>query len=351
MEECEFRMGTESQGSIHGDTDMRLFAGKDVWREHIFRNLLNPAEFAAYEDKLKEEICAGNPIESDPGNITRRTKSGWSPSRFPGHLWIYNILIKSAYYLSLPVEFLMARMHGCKPPADCPLRVLRIVSMITQGGVAKVCLQSILAMPAEAVRYHLLVFDKNPRTPELDQHPHIRLTYKELQLWPGSYHFKLFWHVFCVARIIRQSRAHLIHLHEPQFTPVVRMAAMFAGGVPVCVQLHSDYTSRRNSIRDEVIEMTRHSLRKCRLIACSETIRRAGEAWLSPIRHPIALVQDGADDNVYGKFGDTLDQDLCCAAGDRVVVAMMSHLIPLKSVLRISCRVAGNYSMRAMRSI
>jgi len=308
----------------------QLPLAQTVWDKHVFRVLMNAVELNLYELKLRDELPPDDDQDSI-GGFKSSVKVKWDPFLFPGHRLIFDKLFSLCYWILAPFDSLLSGRE--KQVGNRPLRVLRIVSMISQGGVAKVCLQSLLPMNPQDVENHLLVFgEKRGTTPELKSRPHIRVISRKTQLWPGSFRFKLFRNIWKLMRIIRQTRADLIHIHEPQFAPVVRMAATLAGGVPVCLQLHNDYNIRSRSIRNEFLLLTRHALRRCRLIACSRTIHRAGEVWLHSTRYPIRLIEDGSDDIIETELQDELPVMLERAADGRLIVAMMSHLVPHKRI-------------------
>ena len=217
------------------------------------------------------------------------------------------------------------------PPARRPLRVLRIASRARQGGVAKVYLQSSLAMPTELVEYTLWPFGHKPKAiRQLDERTPVPFIRRKAEFWPGSYRFVIFHDIWKASRIIRSLRPDIVHVHEPQFVPTVRMAAALAGGVPMVAQLHSDYRDRLESIRPEMLDITRHALRRCHLLACSDTIRSTGAEWLGVPVSSIGLVEDGADDSIAHQSGEELRDELRRAAGGRTVIAMMSHIKPFK---------------------
>ena len=321
----------------------------EVWARHVFRALMSPDQLEAYERQLAAERPpddAGEvPIGGAPGYTEDEYVPWTPPTWFPGQLMLFRALFKGLYYFLSAMARLFQggpRTAPRKALMNRPLRVLRMVSVISQGGVAKVCLQSMLPMPAAEVEYHLLVFgEKRGAAPDLERRPDFNLIGRKILLWPSSYRFRLFRSVFKLARVIRRIRPDLIHLHEPQFAPTVRMAAILAGGVPLCVHLHNDYNERRRSIRGELLEITRHALRRSRLIACSRTILEAGRVWLEPTRFGIDLIEDGADERIETAKHDDLPDQLQRAAAGRKVVAMMTHLQPHKRITDFlnGCRI------------
>jgi glycosyltransferase involved in cell wall biosynthesis len=213
---------------------------------------------------------------------------------------------------------------------------------VAQGGVAKVAVQTALATRPSDVDLHILVFGKNIRNPPtIEEHPEIKMINRKLQLFPGSYYFRIFRHTFKLAWVIMRTRPDLIHLHEPQFAPVVLSAAGMAGGYPVVVHLHSVYAARRVGFSLIQTLVEHHALRRTPLIACSETIRQGAEQWLEWTREPIALIEDGADDIPNWPSDEPLARDLMQAAAGRKIIAKMARLIPLKRIedFLMACRI------------
>jgi glycosyltransferase involved in cell wall biosynthesis len=313
--------------------------GETIWDQHLFRSRLCTDELEKYEMKLRDEL----PPDDDQGSIggiKSNIETDWNPFTFPGHRLLFNVLLNLSYWFLVPIDKMLS--YRKRKIGNRPICILRIVSVISQGGVAKVCLQSLLPMDPHHVENHLFVFgEKRGTTPELENQSTIRVIGRKTQLWPGSFRFKMFRNIWKLMRIIRQARADLIHSHEPQFAPVIRMAATLAGGIPVCLHLHNDYNIRRRSIRDEFLQLTRHALRRCHLIACSQTIHKAGDKWLRPTRHPIRLIEDGSDDIIETVLEDDLPDRLEKATGGRLIVTMMSHLVPHKRIndFLYGCRI------------
>jgi glycosyltransferase involved in cell wall biosynthesis len=309
-----------------------------LWREHVFRSQLSAPELEQYYRQLDAEFPPETPVESVgcvPG-YEEMEEVLWQPDFYPGQFFIFTNLMKGAYYALDAVGKILGNKK--RRPAHRPLRVLRMTSLIAQGGVAKVCLQSTLPTPPERVEYHLFAFGKKTLPPpELTARPHLRVLIRKILLWPSSYRLLVFRSVFRLARLLWKIRPDLIHLHEPQFAPTVRMAAVLAGGIPVCVQLHNDYTIRRRSIHPWALPMTLHALRRSHLIACSRTIQRAAEIWLGTTQYPITLIMDGNDDIIETPITDDLPERLERAAGGRLVVSMMANLLPHKRVDDFLC--------------
>ena len=263
-----------------------------------------------------------------------------SVGRFiPSYQHFFNLCLVILYHLFSRLNRLLMKK---KLPADRPIRILRITSMVAQGGVAKVVVQTALATDPSDVEIHILVFGKRFKNPPtIDENPKIKMINRKLQFFPGSYYFTIFKHTFKLARVIVRARPDLIHLHEPQFSPVVLTAAGLAGGYPVVVHLHSVYSDRRANASLAHILLERHALRRTPLIACSETIRQGAVEWLEWTRKPIALIEDGADDIPNWPSDEQLATDLIQAAAGRKIIAKMARLVPLKRIddFLMACRI------------
>jgi glycosyltransferase involved in cell wall biosynthesis len=228
-------------------------------------------------------------------------------------------------------------------PENRSIRIMRIISIITQGGVAKVCLQSMLRVPEQDVEQIILVFGEKVDTIEqlAEKRPDIRLINVPLNLWPGSFNRSVFKSVHRLADIIQSVKPDIIHLHEPQFSPAVRIAAAQAGSSRVAVHLHNDYTQRKGSIKNQLEQITLQSLREAHLIACSQTIHDAARVWLGPARYPIAMIEDGTDDITAACDDKLLVHCLTKAADGRKIVAKMAHIAPHKRIedFFMACRI------------
>lgn len=260
-----------------------------------------------------------------------------------------HVLRYHAYDLALRVLYFgLSRFNGLRarkrkaPQAGRRLRVLRITSLVAQGGVAKVVVQTVLQMPAAEVETHLLVFGKKFKNPPvLERQTEIELVNRRLELSPGDYKSELFKHVFKLSRAIVKCRPDVIHLHEPQFAPGVLMAAGLAGGYPVAVHLHSLYQGRRLGVSPLQMRIERDSLRHVALIACSQTIKLGAEKWLRRLERPIGLIEDGADDVAIWPGEPGLARALAQAAAGRTIIAKMARLTPLKRIedYLTACRI------------
>lgn len=244
--------------------------------------------------------------------------------------FLFQQLLNCCYY---PLGGLNRLLMRRRLPTGRPLRVLRIASLVAQGGVAKVAVQSTLALAPEDVRTHVLVFGKKYKNPPaLEAQAGVKVTNRKLQLFPGSYDRRLFKGLWKLARIIMKERPDLIHLHEPQFTPVVAAAAGLAGGCPLVTHLHSVYTTRRRYASRAMKRRERHALRRTPLIACSQTILEGAAQWLGWTRHPITLIEDGADDTPNWPGDEALAEDLRRAANGRLILCKMARIVPLKRI-------------------
>jgi glycosyltransferase involved in cell wall biosynthesis len=218
-----------------------------------------------------------------------------------------------------------------------PVRVLRLVSNLTQGGVAKVCVQSVMAMDRAEVETTLLVFGEKKR-PVLAYAEAMGLDVlaQSLRLPPTSPGLKFYRDIYRLAGIIRRLEPDLIHVHEPHIAPSVRIAAGIAAGrgdaVPVIAHLHNDYRARTRSLPTELMPLFQRALRESVLIACSETIRDAAVDWLGPDGLDLSLIEDGADDRPRVETDHGLADALEEASGDRLVLACMANLAPHKRV-------------------
>jgi glycosyltransferase involved in cell wall biosynthesis len=232
------------------------------------------------------------------------------------------------------------------PETGRPLRVLRVVSNLTQGGVAKVCVQSVLAMDPAAVETTLLVFEEKKRhVLAFAESMGVNVLPQLLRLGPGSTSLKFYRDIFRLSGIIRSLRPDLIHLHEPQFAPIVKIAAGHAASrgvrAPLIVHLHNDYRARTRSLPVRMMPLFLRALRDSALIACSKTIRDAAADWLGTGGLDLSLIEDGADDRPSRQNDIGMSDALKEAAGDRLVLACMANLAPHKRVQDFiqACRV------------
>lgn len=310
-----------------------------TWAEHKFRALFDPAELAEYEriaqgeyGKLRNYHLFDEPDAAllDPIIAPPMTRC----ARFA-----VSLVCKLVYYTLSPLKLGKRRRRA---PGE-PIRVLRIASAIAQGGVAKVCLQTLLRMPEREVFNGVLVFnEKDPVLPEIQRRNNIEPICRKLALLPKLLNLKMLRAIFKAMQVARRFRPDIIHLHEPQLAIVARLMGAWSGASEVCVHLHNDYTQRQQSIPPLLLDATRHALRRCRLIACSRTIHDAGEIWLGKTPHGIELIEDGADDIKQPSSNeDRLGERLVRAATGRRVVAMMTHLVPHKRIgdFLSACRI------------
>lgn len=259
--------------------------------------------------------------------VVRRTKySRWHQLRF-------NSRLLAQYHLLGLLGRVLPKPRPHQPGR--PLRVFRLASLIAQGGVAKVCLQTLLATDPKQATIHINVFDSHfPLPSQLARRPDISVHHRRMRLWCGSYHRRVFRGVTQLASQMRRFKPDVIHVHEPQFAPVARMAAIAAGNIPLFVHLHNDYNERWKErahapVQDRLI---RHALVHSHLIACSDTIRRAGAQWLDLPLERIHLIEDGADDVRPSETGDRLVEELPQAARGRKVIVKMSHAVGHKRI-------------------
>lgn len=305
-----------------------------TWAEHAFRALMEPEELARYERIVQDECGSVRTYSLFGENAAEAAGAELAPTRAP-------LLQDGGRFAVALLYKLLYRALGRPRPARTrrreagePLRVLRIASSVTQGGVAKVCLQTLLRMPAGEVHNGVLVFnEKGVVLPEVQRRPNIELLCRKMMLFPKVQNLKMLRAVIKAMRMARRFRPDIIHLHEPQLAPVARLMQAWSGAAAVCVHLHNDYNERQQSIPARLLGVTQHALRRCRLIACSQTIHDAGVIWLGKTAHPIELIEDGADDiKQPASNADRLGERLARAAGGRRVVAMMTHLVPHKRI-------------------
>lgn len=230
------------------------------------------------------------------------------------------------------------------PPTGKPLRVFRLSSVIAQGGVAKVCLQTLLATDPSDSRIHLEVFDSKFPLPDiLLKRKDIEVRRRRLNIWLGSYNRRVFRNILKLAFRMRKFRPDIVHVHEPQFAPVVRMASILAGKPAVFVHLHNDYNKRWETRPPSPVQgrLIKDALKKSNLIACSTTIREAGALWLDLPVEALHLVEDGSDDIRAAREEDRLASDLPKAAEGRKVIVKMSHIIGHKRIddYMAACRI------------
>lgn len=265
------------------------------------------------------------PIPVTPAPTSKRSRL---------YCFLYDSAMLTLYKSALLLEKLRSRKKN-RLPVDRPLRVFRLVSVIAQGGVAKVCLQTLLATDPQKAKIHLTVFDSSfPLPTPLRQRTDIEVQRRRLNIWMGYYNGRVFRNIWRLAGRMRQFRPDVIHVHEPQFAPVVRMASIFSGGAPVFVHLHNDYNERWETRPPSPMQgwMIKDALRASNLIACSATIHEAAERWLQIPLDRIHLIEDGANDLREEKDEDRLKKELLQAARGRKIIVKMSHIIAHKRI-------------------
>lgn len=224
------------------------------------------------------------------------------------------------------------------PPAPrAPLRVLRLISNLTQGGVGKVCLQTLLAMDRDGVETTVLVFGEKPKdvAPFAAALP-FPLLGCPLHLTPTAGAWFFLRDTRALSQQIERIVPHVVHVHEPQFVPAARLAVGRAArrGVParLVVHLHNDYRQRTGSLPVEMLPVVRRALGRAALVACSRTIEDAARDWLAPESLELTRIEDGADDRMVGPGQTELAAALGDAAAGRMIVACMAHLAPHKRI-------------------
>ncbi|NQU44814.1 glycosyltransferase family 4 protein [bacterium] len=216
-----------------------------------------------------------------------------------------------------------------------PIRVLRLAASVNDGGVAKVMAQTVLRLDPREVATEILLFGpEEPLSPVLTGCPGVRIVQMPMQLWLGSWDRRVFGNVERLVRIFREARPDIVHLHGPACAPAVWMAARKAG-IPLVVQLHSAYLTRRENIDPLHLKMEKDVLRRCPLIAhaagVAEDARRylGGEAGDLP---EIYLTEDGIDDRALWSENRRLGEWVEEQAQGRPVVFLSARLVSLKRI-------------------
>lgn len=217
------------------------------------------------------------------------------------------------------------------------LRVLRLVSSLTQGGVGKVCLQTVWALDSAAIETKVLVFgEKSKRVTKRSWPSAVHVLAEPLRLAPTDDGFRFFRDVVRLGRLIEESDPDIVHLHEPQYVLAVEAAVGRASRkgktVRLVVHLHNDYRERTRSMPDSLLPLIKRALRRSELIACSETIESAAADWLGIPVGQVARIEDGADDRVFEPKHEETVEALREAAGENLVVACMANLVPHKRI-------------------
>lgn len=218
-----------------------------------------------------------------------------------------------------------------------PLRVLRAVSNLTQGGVGKVCLQTSLAMDCREAETSILVFGEKPRhVAAFAERVDVPVEGVALRIAPYERARDCWRGVREFAARIEASRPVVVHLHEPQFVLAARAAVGMAArrGAPcrLLVHLHSDYRQRPGWMPEALLPRIRKALAESELIACSRSIEDAALDWLRWLEPNVTRIEDGADDRVVARADSTGAADLREAADGRPVAACMANLVPQKRI-------------------
>jgi glycosyltransferase involved in cell wall biosynthesis/O-antigen ligase len=220
-------------------------------------------------------------------------------------------------------------------PTGRPMRVMQIVGRLAMGGVAKVLCQTLLRLDSSQVRTTLLVHgSKNPVSSRLANHPGLEAIARPLELWPPSWNFRLWKDVDRLGKMIGKSRPDLIHLHEPNAAPAVRLAAARAG-VPLLIQLHSAYSGRRDEYPPLHRWLERRALRSAWLMGHTpEVLEDAGRYVGSPPAggRRAFLADDGVDDLRLWRRDSAMESWMLNAAGGRKIVVLIARLVPLKRI-------------------
>ncbi|GEM_PF-2762016 len=286
------------------------------------------------------EVAAAGPTADEAGpSETRKSERASIAQRWVPVRWLYDALYWLLYVTLGGMNRLLARP---RPVEGRPISVLRVVSSVAEGGVAKVALQTTLAMSPEHVRTIFVVFGSRRRLPEvLRDRPTIGFIRRKMELFPAEREWRLFRDLWKLARLIARERPDLVHVHEPQFVAPVQMAAGLAGGCPVLPHLHSVYQGRREGSGGLQNHVERCALRVGPLMACSRTIATEAVDWIGRLRQAPVVVEDGADDIPAEGPDFDLIARLRHAAEGRTIVAVLARLIPLKRIEDVltACRI------------
>lgn len=222
------------------------------------------------------------------------------------------------------------------PDPDRPLRVVRLSSSGAMGGVAKVMLQTLLNTNPEEVQTTLILFGpKEHLSRRLKTAPGIHWRRVPMELWFPSWDRRVFQSIRKLRRILESEEPDIVHLHEPQFAPAVRIAAAPLG-IPVLVHLHSAYSTRRAGYDPLHVRLERRAMADLPLVACStnmieDAYRHIG--WgTDRASRPIDLVEDGVDDLRMWSEEKRLGEWINARAGDRSKLLLTGRFIPLKRI-------------------
>ena len=226
------------------------------------------------------------------------------------------------------------------------IRVVRISSSASMGGVAKVMNQTVLRFDPARVDTHMIIFGPSDHvSPRLSGAPGIpAVECTPMELWVPSWDMKIFDSIKALRSMLNKIQPDVIHLHEPQFAPAVRIAAAQAG-IPMIVHLHSVYSTRRTNTDSVHKLLERRALSELPLIGCSQNIIDDAYKYIgdgvSPVNKIIDLVEDGIDDIPLWGRDKKLEEWIENQAQGRKKFLLIGRFIPLKRIpdYLTACRI------------
>ncbi|MCX7016089.1 MAG: glycosyltransferase, partial [Candidatus Sumerlaeota bacterium] len=241
-----------------------------------------------------------------------------------------------AKWLSWVAEGKERRVRRRGWPADRPLHVMRLASSASVGGPAKVMNQTLLRLDPSRVRTTVLLFGKKGHiSPRLLNAPGLSYRHHEMMLWLPSWDWNVFSNIKALRRILEQEKVDLAHLDEPQFAPAVRIAAAQAG-IPLIIQLHSAYSTRRKTCPAIHKRLERKAMAALPLVGHAQNVvddayKYIGMGLTAHVK-PINLVEDGMDDAPMWGQDEKLESWILRRASGRKMVIMIARLIALKRI-------------------
>ncbi|NQU44815.1 glycosyltransferase, partial [bacterium] len=252
-----------------------------------------------------------------------------------------NRVTKAAFNLTLRAltwyaRFLERRIRPVGVPEERPLRVLRLITSASVGGVAKVMNQTILQLAPKDVQTFVLIFGpKDHVSLRLLNSPGLAFKVKPMQLWVNAWDWRTFTNISRVVKILRRQKIDLVHVHEPQFAPVVRIAAAMAG-VPMVVQLHSEYSGRRQFSDPYHKRLERQAMRCAALIGHAQNVIDDAYVYMggetAPHNKKVYLTICGVDDVPLWAHEDHIHEWIRLQAGGKRIFLLIARLVPLKRV-------------------
>lgn len=230
-------------------------------------------------------------------------------------------------------------------PGVRPLRVLRMATSACMGGVAKVMHQTAMALDPAEVETTILAFGPNDDvSPVLERLPGVRCKSKPLQLWFPAWDRSTFRDIRRLRDILRRVNPDLIHLHEPQFAPAVRIAAAPLG-IPVIIQLHSVYSERRGNVHPMHVRLERRALAELPVVACAQNmvddLRRYLRGMADDERQSVEIIPDGIDDKPIWAPEPRVREWIERRAAGRKKLLLIGRFLPLKRIedFVAACRI------------